>query len=104
MSSKRIVATVSISKNGDVATFFKRICDEVLDIHFLKIPRTVLYDPDNITADDLLRLILHFGIDLSMTISYVKNETTHHRVAKGVKKKRDSLRKRPVVKIVIEDI
>ena len=104
MSSKLITATVSVNKQKDVAVIFKRICDEALDIHFLKIPRTVLYDPDNITACDLLRLILHFGIDLSMTISYHKNEATHHRVAKGVKKKRDSLRKRPVVKIVIEDI
>lgn len=104
MSTKKITATIPVNKEGDVAVFFKRICDEVLDIHFLKIPRTVLYDPSEITAGDLLRLILHYGIDLSMTISYYKHEDTHFRIAKGVKKKRDSLRKRPVVKVVIEDI
>lgn len=104
MSSKLINAAIPVNKTKDVAFIFKRICEEVLDIHFLKIPRTVLFDPDNITADDLLRLILHFGIDLSLNISYYKHEETHHRVAKGVKKKRDAFRKRPLVKIVIEDV
>ena len=101
---KKITATTEINKTQDVAAYFKRICTEVLDIHYLKLPRNILTDPSKITADDLMRLLLFYGIPMNITITFLKEEQNHFRIGKGVKKKRDAVRKRPLIRVEIEDI
>ena len=84
---KKITANIVINKPGDVGGFFKRVCTDVLDIHYLKVSPKILktINHQKITADDLFRLLLFYGIPIEISITYQKNEQDHFRVAKGVK-------------------
>jgi hypothetical protein len=100
-SHKTVTLDMSNTRHARVA--FKYICEEVLGVSTIKIPRSIVKKKGKYDADDLMRLMEHLGLYAQMTITFNTKDLRDHVKNSGfAKKKRDQLP--PIPLITVEDV
>jgi hypothetical protein len=98
---KTVTLDMSTPRHARVA--FKYLCEEVLGVPTIRVPKSIVKSKLRYDADDLIKLIDHLGIYGKLTITFNPNELKDHVKNSGfAKKRRDQLP--PIPLITVEDI
>ena len=100
-NSKTVTLDMSNPRHARVA--FKYLCEDVLGIQTIRVPRSIVKSKKKYDADDLMRLMDHLGIYAQLTITFNPDDLKDHVKNAGfAKRKRDQLP--PIPLITVEDL
>lgn len=105
MSKNKELKTVTLDMSNPrhARVAFKYLCEEVLGVSTIRVPRSIVKTKGKYDAEDLVRLIDHLGIYAQLTITFNHSDMRDHVKNSGFgKKKRDQLP--PIPLITVEDI
>ena len=104
MSNSEVkTVTLDMSNPRHARVAFKYLCEDVLGIATIRVPKSIVKSKSKHDADDLIKLIDHLGIYCTITMTFNPKDLKDHVKNSGfAKKRRDQLP--PIPLITVEDI